>query len=38
MLEDEVVKLIVPSLQRFTQRMREKEISKSECVGSLSFL
>jgi exocyst complex protein 7 len=30
MLEDEVVKLVVPSLQRFTQRMREKEFSKSE--------
>jgi exocyst complex protein 7 len=31
MLEDEVVKLVVPSLQRFTQKMREKEFSKSEC-------
>ncbi len=30
MLEDEVVKLVVPSLQRFTQKMREKEFSKSE--------
>jgi len=30
MLEDEVVKLVVPSLQRFTQRMRDKEFSKSE--------
>jgi exocyst complex protein 7 len=30
MLEDEVVKLVVPSLQRFTQRMREKEFSKSK--------
>ncbi|KAI0280138.1 exocyst complex component exo70 subunit [Russula aff. rugulosa BPL654] len=29
MLEDEVVKLVVPSLQRFTQRMREKEFSKN---------
>lgn len=29
LLEDEVVKLVVPSLQRFTQRMREKEFSKS---------
>lgn len=33
MLEDEVVKLVVPSLQRFTQRMREKEFSKSEFTG-----
>ena len=30
-LEDEVVKLVVPSLQRFTQKMREKEFSKSKC-------
>ena len=30
MLEDEVVRLVVPSLQRFTQRMREKEFSKSK--------
>ncbi|KAI0250886.1 exocyst complex component exo70 subunit [Lactifluus subvellereus] len=29
MLEDEVVKLVVPSLQRFTQKMREKEFSKN---------
>ncbi|KAI9460716.1 exocyst complex component exo70 subunit [Russula earlei] len=29
MLEDEVVKLVVPSLRRFTQKMREKEFSKS---------
>ena len=31
MLEDEVVKLVVPSLQRLTQKMLEKEFSKSEC-------
>ena len=31
MLEDEVVELVVPSLQRFTQKMREEEFSKSEC-------
>ena len=31
MLEDEVVRLVVPSLQQFTQKMREKEFSKSEC-------
>ena len=30
MLEDEVVKLVVPSLQRFTQKIREKVFSKSE--------
>ena len=29
-LEDEAVKLVVPSLQRFTQKMREKEFSKSK--------
>ena len=29
-LEDEVVRLVVPSLQRFTQKMREKEFSKSK--------
>ncbi|KAH9954763.1 Cullin repeat-like-containing domain protein [Russula dissimulans] len=29
MLEEEAVKLVVPSLQRFTQRMREKEFSKN---------
>ncbi|KAH9165747.1 exocyst complex component exo70 subunit [Lactarius sanguifluus] len=29
LLEDEVVKLVVPSLQRFTQKMREKEFSKN---------
>lgn len=27
---EEVVKLVVPSLQRFTQKNREKEFSKSE--------
>jgi exocyst complex component 7 len=29
-LADEVVKLVVPSLQRFTQKHKEKEFSKSE--------
>lgn len=29
-LEDEVVKVVVPSFQRFTQKMREKEFSKSK--------
>jgi len=29
MLEEEAVKVVVPSLQRFTQRMREKEFSKN---------
>jgi exocyst complex protein 7 len=29
-LEEDAVKLVVPSLQRFTQKMREKEFSKSE--------
>jgi exocyst complex protein 7 len=28
---DEVVRLVVPSLQRFTQKHKEKEFSKSEC-------
>ena len=27
---DEVVKLVVPSLQRFTQKQKEKEFSKSK--------
>ena len=30
-LEEEAVKLVVPSLQRFEQKMREKEFSKSKC-------
>ncbi len=30
MLEEEVIKLVVPSFQRFTQKMREKEFSKSK--------
>lgn len=30
MLADEVVKLVVPSFQRFAQKMREKEFSKSK--------
>ena len=34
-LEEEVVKLVVPSLQRFAQKMREKEFSKSEWLPSL---
>ena len=29
-LEDEVVKLVVPSLKLFTWRMREKELSRSK--------
>ncbi|KAH9965551.1 exocyst complex component exo70 subunit [Lactifluus volemus] len=29
MLEDEVVRLVVPSFQRFSQKMREKEFSKN---------
>jgi len=28
---DEVVKLVVPALQRFTQKQRDKEFSKSGC-------
>lgn len=30
-IAEEVVKLVVPSLQRFTQRHREKEFSRSAC-------
>ena len=30
-LEEEVVKLVVPSLERFVQKMRDKEFSKSKC-------
>ena len=37
MLQDEVVKLVVPSLQRFTQRMREKEFSKSKFQSFLGL-
>lgn len=32
-LAEEVVKLIVPSLQRFTQKNREKEFSKSSSLS-----
>ncbi|KAI0278526.1 hypothetical protein BC826DRAFT_1084005, partial [Russula brevipes] len=37
MLADEVVKLVVPSFQRFAQKMREKEFSKnpSKCESPL---
>jgi exocyst complex protein 7 len=31
MFENEMVRLVVPSLQQLTQKMREKEFSKSEC-------
>lgn len=31
-LADEVVRLVVPSLQRFTQKHKEKEFSKSEWI------
>ena len=36
LLADEVVKLVVPSLQRFTQKNREKEFSKSAFILPLS--
>ena len=36
MLTDEVVRLVVPSLQRFTQKTREKEFSKSTSHALLS--
>ena len=37
-LADEVVRLVVPSLQRFMQRTKEKEFSKSACLCfTLSF-
>jgi Exo70 exocyst complex subunit. len=29
-IADEVIRLVVPSLQRFTQKHRDKEFSKSE--------
>lgn len=32
-VSEEVVKLVVPSLQRFTQRNTGKEFSKSECCA-----
>lgn len=32
-IKEEAVKLVVPSLQRFTQRTAGKEFSKSECTG-----
>jgi exocyst complex protein 7 len=35
-LADEVVKLVIPSLQRFMQRTREKEFSKSASFVVLS--
>jgi exocyst complex component 7 len=38
MLEDEVVRLVVPSFQRFSQKMREKEFSKSMCAVHLVTL
>lgn len=28
---EEAVKLVIPSLQRFTQKQRDKEFSKSQC-------
>ena len=34
---EEVVKLVVPSLQRFTQKNREKEFSKSEFPHFISY-
>lgn len=41
-LADEVVKLVVPSLQRFTQKTKEKEFSRSEstprCVSMAHYL
>lgn len=36
MLMEEAVKLVVPSLQRFTQKTREKEFSKSKLPVSFS--
>jgi exocyst complex component 7 len=35
---EEVVKLVVPSLQRFTQKNREKEFSKSEFCNRLIYM
>jgi len=34
-MAEDVVKLVIPSLQRFTQRHRDKEFSKSEFFSSL---
>lgn len=36
-LADEVVKLVVPSLQRFTQKTREKDFSRSTSWGSTFY-
>jgi exocyst complex protein 7 len=33
---DEVVRLVIPSLQRFTQKQRDKEFSKSEWLVLVS--
>jgi hypothetical protein len=35
---EEVVKLVVPTLQRFTQKNREKEFSKSEFLSSSFYI
>jgi len=36
-VSEEVVKLVVPALQKFTQKHKEKEFSKSTLSFSLSF-
>lgn len=36
MLMEEAVKLVVPSLQRFTQKTKEKEFSKSRWLSIMS--
>lgn len=34
---DEVVRLVIPALQRFTQKQKDKEFSKSACFFPFSF-
>ncbi|KAG9075159.1 hypothetical protein FS749_013195, partial [Ceratobasidium sp. UAMH 11750] len=36
-LQEEVVRLVIPALQRFTQKHRDKEFSKSESYRVLSL-
>lgn len=33
-LADDVVRLVLPALQRFMQKHKDKEFSKSECISS----
>lgn len=37
-IADEIVMLVVPSLKRFTQKQKEKEFSRSECLPTISVI